>query len=521
MGFFRRLLWPRPEICAAANPVFVPAPPPRPPHGGTASRVEPARSRSSERNAGRQNSGRQTAGRIAPGEAFTPTQPKSGRRRLVGREAELRRILQALQEDRAHVVLYSERGRGKTSLANLVVELLRRSGSIVARCTCEAGTTFDSLMRGLMHDLPPSLLAGRPGRGNEGRDASQFDLGRPADVGGYETHDLDGCGAALPQGELRPRDVVALPQRLNCRDLVCVVDEFDRVEDPATRTRLADTIKQLSDRDVRLLFLIVGVSENLDQILGQHPSIQRAVVGVHLSLFSDRDVAQLIARGARETGLDFHPAVIARVTVLARGMPYMAQLLCLRLTQAATDRDDTSVTEDDFDAAVLRLIEDASPRVLALYDHLTTHGQDGEMVQALRRVATAPQDSWGRLTVFAAVDGSVLVGERAISFSCWERLEAAQVLQPALSAAAAGSGLYVFAERALLHHVLLLAARDAALPAARPNDATPADAVIEAYPSSEQEVRQPLARQSWVPQPQSPDVAAPRQLRGAPSMSRG
>ncbi len=378
---------------------------------------------------------------LAPGEAFTPTQPKSGRRRLVGREAELGRILQALQEDRAHVVLYSERGRGKTSLANLVVESLRRSGSIVARHTCEAGTTFDSLVRGLMRDLPPSLLAAQTG---------------------FDSYDDDGCETALPPGELRPRDVVALPQRLNCRDLVCVVDEFDRVQDPGARTRLADTIKQLSDKDVPLLFVIVGVSENLDQILGQHPSIQRAIVGVHLPLFSDRDVAQLISRGARETGLSFQPSVIARITVLARGMPYMAQLLCLRLTQASTARGDTNVMEDDFDAAVTRLVEDAGQRVLALYAALSNHGYDAEMVQALRRVATAPQDPWGRLLVSRVPDGGIAVGGRVISEGCWERLEAAHILQPAMP----GSGLFVFAERALMHHVLLLAARDAALPAA-------------------------------------------------------
>ena len=381
---------------------------------------------------------------MAPGEAFTPTQPKHGRRRLIGRDAELQRILQALREDRAHVVLYSERGRGKTSLSNLVVEALRRTGSIVARHTCEAGSTFDSLMRGLMRDLPPSLLAVRA-EGMSGDD--------PA-------FDTNGCEAALPAHDLRPRDVVTLPQRLACRDLVCVIDEFDRVEDAATRTRLADTIKQLSDQDVPLLFLIVGVSENLEEILGQHPSIQRAVLGVHLPLFTDHDVAQLISRGARETGLVFEPAAVARITVLARGMPYMAQLLALRLSQAAAARGDNRVLEEDFDTAVARMLNDGAPRVLALYASLSVHGQDMEMVQALRRVATAPQDGWGRLLVTEARDGSVSVGGRSISLACWERLAAAQVLVPTMP----GSGLFLFGERGLIHHVLLLAAHDAALP---------------------------------------------------------
>lgn len=403
-------------------------------------------------NIGLEGTAAPLANRLAPGEAFTPTQPKTGRRRLIGREAELRRILQTLQEDRAHVVLYSERGRGKTSLTNMVVEALRRADTMVARHTCEAGTTFNDLMRGLLRDLPSSLLAARVG-------SDELIPGG----GPHGDNDEDGCVAALPPGDLRPRDIVMMPQRLNCRNLVCVIDEFDRVMDPSTRIRLADTIKQLSDRDVPLLFVIVGVSENLEQILGQHPSIQRAVLGVHLSLFADRDVAQLITRGGRETGLQFPPATIARITVLARGMPYMAQLLGLRLAQAARERGDDVVLEDDFEEAVERLLADAAPRVVALYAELTKHGRDADMVLALRRIASAPQDAWGRLLVMEAADGSATVGGRTVPASCWERLQAAKVLQPTMI----DSDQFMFAERGLMHHALLLAARDVAVPEMR------------------------------------------------------
>ncbi len=403
MGLFRSFFGNRP---AATNPTYI-------------QRVEPQRL-------------------ILPSDVFTPSQPKTGRR-LVGREIELQRILQALQQDRAHVVLYAERGRGKTSLSNIVVETLRRKGVIVARHICEAGTTFDTMMRGLMADLPHNLLAA----------SAQPSLG-----------DQDeGCIAALPAGEVRPRDIVALPQRLACRSLVCVLDEFDRVEDPFARTKLADSIKQLSDRDVPLLFLIVGVSRDLDHILGQHPSIQRSVAGVHLPLFSDRDIAQIIVRGGRETGFEFPPAAVVRITVLSRGMPYIAQLLGLRLTQAATARGGTVISDEDFASAVGRMVEDAPNRVVALYSRLTDHSTNSEMVLSLRRVATAPQDPWGRLRL-TEIENGVMLADRMIPTACWDRLRAAEVLQPDVP----GSGLYSFAERALMHHALLLAARDVTAP---------------------------------------------------------
>jgi hypothetical protein len=369
---------------------------------------------------------------LAPARAFTPTQPKLGRRQIIGRQPELARILQALLEDRGHVVLYAERGRGKTSLTNMVVETLRRGDVVVARHTCDADSTFDSILRGLMRDLPASLRAVAVGQA-EG----------------------EGCEQVLPDRELRPGDMVALPQRLALRSLVCVIDEFDRVEDAATRTRIADAIKQLSDRDADLLLVIVGVSDNLDQILGQHPSIQRNVVGVHLPLFSDQDVSRLVAKGAQESGFSFPPEIVARVTVLARGMPYMAQLLALRLVQATAARDSTLVSPGDLASALAGLLADANPRVLVLYSDLTAHGQDSDMVQALRRIATAPQDAWGRLSVIEGDQGQALIAGRHLMPATWSRIKAAQVLQPY----GTGSGLFVFAERSLMHHVLLLAAQ--------------------------------------------------------------
>ncbi len=364
---------------------------------------------------------------LTPGEVFTPTQPRSGRRRLIGRRAELMCILQALREDQAHVVLYAERGRGKTSLANLVIEALRRTGTTVARHTCDADTTFDDLMRGLLRDLPPSLLgapaAARPDRSQSPGEAI-------------------GCVEALPSGALRPADILALPQRLNCRDLVCIVDEFDRVLDTATRTRLADTIKQLSDRRLPLLFMIVGVSDTLEQILGQHPSIQRNVIGVHLPLFSDEEVGRLVVEGGQAAGLSFPEAAVNCVLWVSRGMPYMAQMLALRLAQAAAARGDSIVSLVDFRTAVDRLALAAPAHVSRLYADLTRQETDVEMMLALRRIASAPQDPFGRLLVSGSGDGCVTVAGGRL---------------PAVGAA---SGQFTFRERGLMHHVLLLTAHD-------------------------------------------------------------
>lgn len=386
--------------------------------------------------------------RVSPGDVFTPSQPKPGRRQLTGRAAELDRIMQALCEDRSHVVLYSERGRGKTSLANNVVELLRRRGVIVARHTCEAESSFESIMRGLARDLPQALLT------------------TPIDPAPRQ-----GCEAAFPPGPIGTRDVTELMSRLGCRSVVCVVDEFDRIADVATLTRVADTIKQLSDQGVPLLLMIVGVSENLEQILGRHPSIQRNLVAVQLPLLSDADIGSIIEKGGRQSGLSFPVGVVARVTALARGNPYMAQLLGLRLAQAVTARGETVVNEQDFDVAVARIVNEASPQDAMLYAGLTANGRDREMTSALRSLAAGELNVWGCVETIPEADGRVRVGSRHIPAEVWERIEAADVLR----AVAPGSGLYVFQNRSLMHHILMLAARSLA----RPSHTQPASDTVQ------------------------------------------
>jgi len=170
--------------------------------------------------------------------AFTPTQPKRLERLFTGRRLQIERIVGAIERDRAHVVVFGDRGRGKTSLANVVAHLARSGGYTVARFSCMAGVGFDDVVRGLLRDLPPNLMLNT----GEGRPPS-------SDTG-------EGCIAVLPGNGLGPRDVAALPLRLRLQHLILMIDEFDRVDDPALKTKLADTIKLLSDRTLPVTLII-------------------------------------------------------------------------------------------------------------------------------------------------------------------------------------------------------------------------------------------------------------------------
>lgn len=352
-------------------------------------------------------------------DAFTPTRPRAGRRRLVGRERELFSIVEAISMEGAHVVLYSERGRGKTSLANLAAENLRRAGLVVARTSCDAATDFDSMMRGLMRDIPASLFAAGDGVG-------------------------DGA-TLLPQRSLQPADIADIPGALTCPRIVFLVDEFDRVTDLPTRTMLADTIKLLSDRGVPLHFMIVGVSTTLHHIIGQHPSIERNIMALHLPLLTEAEITDLLHKGGDAIGVTFSDPAIAAVAAVARGMPYMAQLMGLRMAQSVLARGALETAEADILAAIDRLLFEAPGDISGLYATLTTGPDGADMQRTLLDLAQAPQDGWGRIIQPHTVTATAV--ERLIEVGVLRRPPGApSLLEPV--------------DRRLNYHVLLLAVKD-------------------------------------------------------------
>jgi hypothetical protein len=364
------------------------------------------------------------------GDVFTPTRPGANRQTLVGRRAELSRIVEAILDEYAHVVLYSERGRGKTSLSNLAMEALRDRGAIVARFACEADTGFDDMIRGLMRDVPALLLA-EPNADH-----------------------AEGCEQVLPGREIRAADMAHILDRLTCRLLVFVIDEFDRVTDRQSRTRLADTIKLLSDRGIRIHFMIVGVSATLEQIMGEHPSIQRNIMSIHLPLLTDDEIELMLVRGGQQADLLFTDEAKGLVCFVARGMPYMAQLLGLRIAQSALRRGGGAVTRGDLKNAVDRLLEETSSGVLSIYAALCDSGGE-DMANVLRSVANAEQDAQGRLQI-SLYGKDILVGGCRIPPGAWSLLLASGVFSQPLG----NSEVALINDRPLIYHVQLLAARD-------------------------------------------------------------
>src|SRR5437867_3101832 len=91
--------------------------------------------------------------------AFSPSAPINSRDLFAGRTTQISNVLGATIQRGQHAVIFGERGVGKTSLSNIIFDLLvmaGKSGFQVARYNCGVSAEFGSLWRSVLKQLTVS-----------------------------------------------------------------------------------------------------------------------------------------------------------------------------------------------------------------------------------------------------------------------------------------------------------------------------------------------------------------------------
>ena len=277
-------------------------------------------------------------------EAFVPSQPVSSRSMLAGRTGPLRDLIQGVEDDRVHVVLYGERGIGKTSLLGVFAELAQDADYLVVRENCGADTTFDELFRSVSAKIP-LIYAGAL----DASEAQSRPSGTMADL--------------LPQSAVGPNQLSRLWSSIVGTRVLVILDEFDRTENPEFHRDVVELLKNLSDTAARVQLVIAGVAQTLSMLLGHSPSIRRNVAGLALSAMSDREIAELIELGERHAAISFEPAAKERIISLARGRPYLTRLIAHHASLRAATSRRTIVDLSDVEYAIERALMDMETRL--------------------------------------------------------------------------------------------------------------------------------------------------------------
>lgn len=276
--------------------------------------------------------------RIALRDAIGASQPVTDREHFAGRHDALRQLINAVEQQRLHVVIYGERGIGKTSLLHVFAETAREARYLVLYGSCGSDTDFAGLFRAFAARIPRIYHRTVAPNSPEAEAGDSFDIMLPTGFG--------------------PRELAELFSDVAGTRIILILDEYDRVTDRGFRRDVAELIKNLSDRAARVQLVLAGVAQNLDEILGYAPSVRRNIVGLPMRPMSAEEVGDMIGIAENAAELEYVDAATRLITIMAGGSPYLVRLLAHHAGLAAIDNRSAVVTEAHATTAVERVLTD-------------------------------------------------------------------------------------------------------------------------------------------------------------------
>ena len=338
-------------------------------------------------------------------EAFTPTRPISLPDLLSGRMDLLRRLIFDIYTPSQHVLLYGDRGVGKTSIARVLAVLAQdevdENGMRSIIVSCASNDTYGSIWRKVFQEI---LLAERQ-LGFEGHERRRI-------VGRFD-----------PERSINaPNDVRLLLQQLPNPTTV-IIDEFDRVRSSQARVLMTDTIKLFSDSETPCSIVLVGVGQSIEQLIAAHQSISRNIDYVQVATLEPNELAQIVERGMRHADLTFDPGLDEEIARLSQGYPHYTHLLGQSVGGMVARRQSRHAVLNDLDEAIPMSIERAASGIRLEYDRATDSTQPNNLFkEVLLACAIVEKDARGRFPSVALQELlQSILGRPAVPPSTYQR----------------------------------------------------------------------------------------------------
>ncbi|WP_443345533.1 hypothetical protein [Corynebacterium variabile] len=272
-------------------------------------------------------------------DSFTPGRPVSQLDNFAGRRAELEEIVEAIQTDGATVIIYGERGVGKTSLSDVVEEFASNRGLEINECELglAGGVTFATIMKEL---------------------AAEFEIkGWINDFYKDNPPDYD-----------MPLAMINFLKRSSATGYYLLrLDELDKMKESENgieeMSKLTNFLKLLSDAgakmSVKITPILVGIADSVEELVAHHVSVSRALFPVRVPRMTDNEAMTFLKGRFGHCDVATPGLVVNKIAELASGVPHFVHFLAkasamnaISSLESAGRIEEISITDDDLRAAL-------------------------------------------------------------------------------------------------------------------------------------------------------------------------
>jgi hypothetical protein len=252
---------------------------------------------------------------------FTPSAPVSDARFLQGREQILSDLKAITNRNGASIVVYGERGVGKTSIAKVTFDGLEANNFYYSASQRD---TFDTIAAAILKHYDTGWTPEYKQHDETSEKDAHVTI--PIAKGGVAFKRVSAERIKpLIQVAVTPNEVAT---RLPNAPSLIIVDDFERIESASSRTAFADLIKKLSDHRSLTTLMLVGIGKNVDEVLGAHHSAQRSLSEIHVPRLSDEQIGDIIVTGMAALNLTIDDDAMEQIVDFSANFPYYTHLLC-------------------------------------------------------------------------------------------------------------------------------------------------------------------------------------------------
>jgi hypothetical protein len=185
---------------------------------------------------------------------------------------------------------------------------------------------------------------------------------------------------------------------------VIIIDEFDKLPDNV-RSLFADFIKSLSDYDINVTIVLIGVGDSIEHLIEQHLSVSRALVEIKMPRMTLEETEQIVLTGLGRLGMTAEHEVLQKIKKMSMGLPYYTHLISLHATRIALERESLNINIEDLNSAIEKALEDTQHSIRSYYNKaIRSAVKDNLFEDVLLACALAEVNELGEFAAIAVKD---------------------------------------------------------------------------------------------------------------------